>query len=285
MRRMDQEDLEGMAREAREREEKAQRTTEEELVRCTLQEEEAARAAESPPWDENDEVLDYYDDLDQDNEMASSSQGMVLMSSQDTAPTSSQETAPMSSQESKVTTPMSSQESMTQETPMPHLETAMGATILDATDEALMEDEACLEGPTLKCSLQEERALLNPLLAESLDHLEDVSLGYLSLMEACIHEIWRIKASQMPVASPRVLPGLPPLLPKPMPTEPAITSTLSEAIYPAASNLGTSVPHQTQRMPMHPPDQAERDQAMRVLEGINKAPGTMLDCSEPWTVP
>ena len=77
IRRMDQEDLERMVREAREREEKARCTTEEELVWCTLQEEEAARAAESPPQDKNDEVLDYYDDLDQDSEMASSSQGMV----------------------------------------------------------------------------------------------------------------------------------------------------------------------------------------------------------------
>ena len=71
----------------------------------------------------------------------------------------------------------------------------MDATILDATDEAHMEDETCLEGPTLKCSLQEERVLLNPLLAESLDHLEDIPLGYLSLIEACINEIQRIKAS------------------------------------------------------------------------------------------
>ena len=46
---------------------------EEELVWHTLQEEEATRAAESPSRDENDEVLDYYDYLDQDSEMASSS--------------------------------------------------------------------------------------------------------------------------------------------------------------------------------------------------------------------
>ena len=101
----------------------------------------------------------------------------------------------MSSQESKVTAPASSQESMTQETPMPRLETAMGATILNAADKAQMEDEVCLKGLTLKCSLQEERALLNPLLAKSLDHLEDVPLGYLSLIEACINEIRRIKVS------------------------------------------------------------------------------------------
>ena len=128
---------------------------------------------------------------------------------------------------------------------MPSLETATGTTILDAAEGTNMEDESCLEGPTLKCSLQEERALLNPLLAESLDHLEDVSPGYLTLIEAHIHEIWRIRVSRTPVTLPRALPGLPPLLPKPMPTEPTATSTLSEAIYSAASNLGTSVPHQT----------------------------------------
>ena len=116
-----------------------------------------ARAAESPPQDENDEALDYYDDLNQDSEMVSSSQGTVPMSSQDTAPVSSQETMPMSSQESKATTPTSSQESVTQDTTMPSLETATGTTILDATYETNMEDETCLEDPTLKCSLQEER--------------------------------------------------------------------------------------------------------------------------------
>ena len=283
---MDQEDLELIAREAKEREDKARCTTEEELIWHTLQEEEAARAAESPSRDENDEALDYYDNLNQDSEMASHSQGMILMSSQETAPTSSQDMAPISSQESKATAPASSQESATQEdTNMPSLETATGTTILDATDGTNMEDESCLEGPTLKCSLQEERVLLNPLLAESLDHLEDVSPGYLTLIEARIHEIRRIRASQTPVALPRALPGLPPLLPKPMLTEPTATSTLSEAIYSAASNLGTSVPHQTPRMPTHLQDQAETDQAVRVLEGINKAPGTMPDHSEPRTVP
>ena len=250
-----------------------------------MQEEEAGRAEESPPRDKSDEVLDYYNDLNQDSERASSSQGMVLMSSQETGPVSSQETAPMSSQESKATTPVSSQGSVTQDTDMTSLETATGTTILHATDETNMEDETCLEGTTLKCSLQEERALLNPLLAESLDYLEDVSPGYLSLIEACINEIQRISVSCMPVISPRAPPGLPPLLPKPTPTEPFTTSTLSEAIYSAAINLGTSVPHQTQRMPMHPPDQAEMDQAVRVLEGINKAPGTMPDHSEPQTAP
>ena len=283
---MDQEDLERIAREAKERKDKARCTTEEELVWHTLQEEEAARVAESPPRDENDEALDYYDDLNQDSEMASSSQGMIPVSSQETAPTSSQDTAPMSRQESKATAPASSQESATQEdTNVPSLETATGATILNAADGTNMEDESCLEGPTLKCSLQEERALLNPLLAESLDHLEDVSPGYLTLIEVRIHEIWRIRASRMPVALPRAPPGLPPLLQKPTPTEPATTLTLSEAIYSATSNLGTSVPHQTRRTPMHPPDQAETDQALRVLDGINKAPGMTPDHPEPQTAP
>ena len=191
---MDQEDLERIAKESREREEKARRLTEEELIQHTLEEEEAARAAELPPQDKNNEALDYYDDLNQDTEMASS-QDTVLMSSQDTAPMSSQETVLMSSQESKATAPTSSQESATQETTMPSLETVTGTTILDAADKAHMEDETCLEGPMLKCSLQEERVLLNPLLAESLNHLEDVSLGYLSLIEAHINEIRRIKAS------------------------------------------------------------------------------------------
>ena len=149
---MDQEHLERMARlkESREQEEKAYQATEQELVRCTM-EAGAAREAESPPRDENNEALDYCDDVDQDTEMASS-QETVLMSSQDTTPASSQKTVPMSSQESKATAPVSSQESMTQETSMPSLETAMSATILDAADEAPMEDETCLEGPMLKCT-------------------------------------------------------------------------------------------------------------------------------------
>ena len=106
-----------------------------------MQEEEATRAAESPPQDENDEVLDYYNDLDQDSGMALSSQGTIPMSSQETVPASSQDMAPMSSQDSKATTPTSSQELATQEdTNMPSLETAMGATILDTTDGTNMED-------------------------------------------------------------------------------------------------------------------------------------------------
>ena len=165
------------------------------------------------------------------------------------------------------------------------LEAATGATILDAAGEAPMEDETCLEGPMLKCTPQEERVLLNLLLTESLNHLEDMLLGYLNLIVACINEIRKTKASQMPVTSPRALSRLLPPQPISTPSEPAATSSLGEAIYSATSNLGTSVPHQTQRMPTHPPDQAKTDQAVRVLEGINKAPGTMPDHSKPWTAP
>ena len=68
-------------------------------------------------------------------------------------------------------------------------------------------------------------------------------------------------------------------------TEPTATPMLSETIYSAASNLRTSVLHETKRTLMHPQDQAETDQAIRVLEGINKAPGMMPDHSKPWTVP
>ena len=277
---MDQEYLERMARikESREREEKAQRDAEQELVRRTM-EAEAAREVESPPRDENTEALDYYDDVDQDTEMASSQETVPMTSqeSNDTTPASSQETAPMSSQESKATAPASSQESMGQETSMPSLETATGTTILNAAGEAPMEDETCLEGPTLKCTPQEERALLNPLLAESLNHLEDMPLGYSNLIVARINEIRKTKVSQTPVALPRAPPRLPPPQPISTLSEPTTTSSLSEAIYSAASNLGTSVLHQTQRMPTHPPDQAETDQAMRVLEGINKA---QVQCHE-----
>ena len=136
---MDQEHLERMARikESREWEEKAWQNAEQELIRHTM-EAEVAGAAESPPWDENNEVLDYYDNVDQDTEMASSQETVPMTSqeSNDTTPTSSQETVPMSSQESKATAPPSSQESVTQETSMPSLETATGATILDPAGKA-----------------------------------------------------------------------------------------------------------------------------------------------------
>ena len=160
-------------------------------------------------------------------------------------------------------------------------ESTTDATILYAADRIPMEDEACLEGPTMRCTLDEGRALLNPLLTRSLNQLEDVLLGYVIVLVARINEIRKVKASQMPVSLPRAPPGLLPPQPKPTPSEPGAIASLSEAIYSAASNLGTSVPHQNPRTPMCPPDQAETDQAVRVLEGINKAPGTVLDCSEP----
>ena len=101
---MDQEHLERLERLQKEWEEKAWQDVEAELVRRIL-EAETARAEELPPWDKNNEELDYYDDVNKDTEMASS---------QETALASSQGIAPMSSQESKGTAPMSSQESMSQ---------------------------------------------------------------------------------------------------------------------------------------------------------------------------
>ena len=175
---------------------------------------------------------------------------------------------------------------------MPSLESAADPTILDATGGTSMEDETCLEGPTMRCTPDEERALLNPLLTKSLNNLEDMPLGYLNVLAAHIDEIRKVKVSQKPVPLPRVLPGLPPPLPisRPpqpvlMPSEPSTTVSLSKAIYSATSNLGTTVPSHTQRTPTCPPDQAKIDQAMRVLEGINKSRGSMLDHSGPWSVP
>ena len=248
-------------------EEEAQQNAEVELVQCML-EAGAARAAESPPWDENNEELDYYDDVDQDTEMVSS-----------------QEAMPMTRQESNDTTPASSQDSMSQESSMPSLESVGGTTILDAAGGIPMEDEACLDGPTIRCTPDEERALLNPLLIRSFDHLEDVSLGCLDVLVAHINEIHKVKVSQTPVPLPRAPTGLPPLQPISIPMVSGTTVLLSEAIYSAASNLGTSLPHHNQRMPTHPPDQAKTDLGMRVLEGINTAPETMLDHSEPWSTP
>ena len=130
--------------------------------------------------------------------------------------------------ESNDTAPASSQESMSQETPMPSLESAADPTILNATSRTSMEDETCLEGPTMKCT-PDERALLNPLLAGSLDHLEDVPLGYLNVLAACIDEIRKVKVSQMPVPSLRVPPGLLPPLPISRPPQPVLTLSESGA--------------------------------------------------------
>ena len=173
---------------------------------------------------------------------------------------------------------------------MPSQDSATDATILDAAGGVPMEDETCMERPTLKCTPEEEWVLLNTLFTGSLDQLEDVLLGYLNVLVARINQIRKVKASQTPMPSPRALPGLPPLsMGQSTPVQTTVSSTtvpLSEAIYSATSNLGTTVPHPNQRMPTRPPDQAEMDQAMRVLECLNKAPGSMPDClREPWSVP
>ena len=135
MRKLDQEDRERMAKckETKELEEKARRDAAEAAWQKQAQEE-VARAVESPPRDENNKELDYYDDLDRDTEMASS---------QETASESSQEMA-SASQESVC------QGSVSQDmASMPSQDSTTNATILDATGGILMEDEACLEGPTL----------------------------------------------------------------------------------------------------------------------------------------
>ena len=220
--------------------------------------------------------------------MASSQETVPVSSQESQEMTSSQGTAPASSQEMT----SASQESMSQDTAsMPSQDSTTDTTILDATGRVPMEDEACLEGPTLKCTLDEEWALLNPLFTESLDQLEDVPLGYLNVLVARINQIRKVKVSQMPVPSPRALPGLPPLgigQPAPIPTSVSgATASLSEAIHSATSNLGTTVPRPSKRKPMHPPDQAETDPAVRVLECLNKTTmhlyiplcATMLHCA------
>ena len=166
------------------------------------------------------------------------------------------------------------------------------ATILNTTGGVPMEDEACLEGPTLRCTPEEEWALLNPLFTESLDKLEDVLSGYLNVLATHINQIRKVKASQMPVAPTRAPPGLPPPalgMGQPAPVQTPVSGAMvpiSEAIYSAASNLGITVPHPSKRMPMRPPDQAEMDQAVKVLECLNKALGATLDhLGEPRSVP
>ena len=74
----------------------------------------------------------------------------------------------------------------------------------------------------MRCTPDEERALLNLLLARSLDQLEDVPLGYLNVLVACINEIRKVKASQMSVPLPRALPGLPPPQPTPCHQSPVL---------------------------------------------------------------
>ena len=224
-------------KELKEHEEKAQQDTEAELLWQTI-EAEAARAVESPPQDKNNEELDYIDDVDRDTEMTSSQETVPMSSQESQEASTNQGTAPASSQEMTST----SQESMRQDTAsMPSQDSTANATILN-TGRIPMEDETCLEGPTMRCTLDEERALLNPLLTGSLDQLEDVPLGYLNVLVAHINEFRKVKASKTPVPLPRALPRLLPPQPAPMPLEPSTTASLSEAIYSATSNLGTSVP-------------------------------------------
>ena len=243
-------------KELKEQEEKAQWDAAEAVhIRQAEEEVEVARAAKSPPRDANNEELDYIDDLNQDTEM---------VSSQDTAPASSQEsqemaasqrTVPASSQEMTC----ASQESMSQDkVSMPSQDSTTNTTILNTASGVLMEEEACLEGPTLKCTLEEEWALLNPLFTGSLDQLEDVLLGYLNVLAAQINHIRKVKVSQMPMPSPRAPPGLPHLsMGQSASIQTSVsgaTVPLSEAIYSATSNSGTTVPQPNQRTPTHPPD-------------------------------
>ena len=190
------------------------------------------------------------------------SQGTVLMSSQQMA-SASQEFISQGSV-SQDTSSMLSQDSTTD------------ATILDATGRILMEDETCLEGPTLKCTPEEEWALLNLLFNESINQLVDIPLGYLSVLAMHINQIRKAKALQAPLALTRAPPGLVPPALGTGQYVPPLTSVagtpvpLSEAIYTASSNLGTTVPCQMKRMPMCPPDQVKMDQAVWVLECLTK---------------
>ena len=163
---------------------------------------------ESPPRDENNKELDYIDDLAWDTEMVSSQETEPVSSQESQEMAASQGTAPASSQGMTST----SQEPMSQDmASMPSQDSPTDATIHDAAGGVPMEDETCLEGPTLKCTLEEEWVLLNLLFTGSLDQLEDVPLGYLNVLAARINQIRKVKASQMPVLLPRAPPGLPPL--------------------------------------------------------------------------
>ena len=163
------------------------------------------------------------------------------MSSQETAPTSSQNSSQWASQD------MAS---------MPSQDSTTNATALGATGGTLMEDkEACLEGPTLKCTPAEERVLLGPSLNQVLAVLNKAPLGYLMVLAKCIEQIKSTKASQMPTALLRAPLRLPA---PPAGTESqldlltmttAATVTLSEAIYSATSNLGPTVLSLQKRTP------------------------------------
>ena len=57
-----------------------------------------------------------------------------------------------------------------------------------------MEDEACLEGPTMKCTPAEERMLLDPSLNQALAALNKVPLEYLAILSKHIKQIKNTKA-------------------------------------------------------------------------------------------
>ena len=187
MRRVDKEDHKRLAkmRELKKHKEKAK----EEAARAACEkmaQEDASRMAESPPRDENDEELDYYDDVERDAEM--SSQETVPMSSQDPA---SQEMAPASNQDSASheMVPTSSQDSASQDTAsMPSQDSTTDATIIGAVGGTLMEDETCFKGPTLRCTPAKE-VLLDLVFKEALDQLIDTPLGYLAVLAVCIEQI------------------------------------------------------------------------------------------------
>ena len=52
---------------------------------------------------------------------------------------------------------------------MPSQDSTTNATILDGASGIPMEDETCLEGSTLRCTPEEERALFYLLFNESID--------------------------------------------------------------------------------------------------------------------
>ena len=113
-----------------------------------------------------------------------------------------------------------------------------------------VDDEACLDGPTMRYTPAEERALLDLALTQTLTALNEVPIEYLTMLSQQIEEIKCLKALQMPKVQswPKALPGLPPLpagmelqlniLVVPSMT---VTTTLSNAIYSAYGNLGHTV--------------------------------------------
>ena len=142
-----------------------------------------------------------------------------------------------------------------------------------------VEDELCLEIPTMQCTLEEERALLDPSLTQTLAMLNDALLEYLLILSKHIEQMKSTKASQMPGAlpSPTMLAGTDVkvyLLIVPLTM---VMMTLSAIIFTITTSLGHTIllPEQSQ-MPMCLPDQAETEQAVRILECINKAPDQLI---------